>query len=290
MNKHTPTTDKLHALFKNVHTVVIKEGGVHDNSAMGNEVRLTLSLPEKIARLSSLLNIEEPKERFYCMCAGDYAIELYSDHLLPETIGFHHEYSIRYYQWNSDAILLTRKELLHFLSEEGFSDPLEKYLKNEAESTIERIRERDWFWEAPKSFSRHLSEIKDFSTEYLPVLMEDLTVEIPDTQQRIIALLQLYGRSKQLWSGYPSYENVPAELLQTFDFSAIIQAYEYSDKNYKTRRGLGRFLCSFEFKKQRKKYLALISPNLTEELLKCFLAIGDEHGVMEIRKLATAIK
>ncbi len=70
-----------------------------------------------------------------------------------------------------------------------------------------------------------------------------------------------------------------------YDFTAIIDAYVISDKNYKTRIGLGRLLCSFEFKKTRKDYLQNIPQVVIDDLQKCFKFLKDEQGMEEIARL-----
>ncbi len=65
----------------------------------------------------------------------------------------------------------------------------------------------------------------------------------------------------------------------------IIKAYLNSDRNYKTRKGLGRFLCSFEFKKFRKKQLKHIEQEVIDDLEKCFKHLNEERGVEEIARL-----
>jgi hypothetical protein len=127
--------------------------------------------------------------------------------------------------------------------------------------------------------------MKGFGGEYIPALIEDLNIEIPQREIQIINLLQTFGRTDNFWSGYPVYEETPRKILNTFDFKEIIATYLQSDRNYKTRRGLGRFLCSFEFKKKRRKLLKHIPQEVIDDLQKCFEHLDDKGGIHEISRL-----
>jgi len=114
-----------------VDKVVIKDGGVSDKHALSNKILLTITKYEELERLSELLEIDESKTGFYCMCLGTYAFELFSAESIKATIGFHHGVSIRYHEWNGDAELTRKEELLSFLAELGFTMPLEERLEKQ---------------------------------------------------------------------------------------------------------------------------------------------------------------
>ncbi len=100
-----PTNNNLEKLFENVDKVIVKQSGVSNDKAINGNVVLTISRQDSIDRLKSLLEIDENKTGFYCMCLGDHAIELFSGVQLKATIGFHHGVSIRYDKWDGDAEL-----------------------------------------------------------------------------------------------------------------------------------------------------------------------------------------
>ena len=112
-----------------------------------------------------------------------------------------------------------------------------------------------------------------------------MNTEFPDKHKQIIILLQTFGETENFWTAYPIYEGLPNDILKTFSTEEIIQAYLDSDRNYKTRRGLGRYLCSFDFKKQRKKQLKHITNEIIDDLEKCFDHIGEKRGINEIFSL-----
>ncbi len=281
----TPTNEELEKLFIGIDKVIIKEGGVYEDKAMCDKIVLSISSADDIQRLNDFLNIDEQNTGFYCMCLGTYAIELYSNNQLKATIGFHHGVSIRYHFWNGDAELAKSDELLNFLAEQGLTKPLDDRIKQKRTMETDRIAERKWLDIAPKCFQKYWLQICSMKSDYFTPLLAELNIEIPDRQKQIITLLQTFGKTENFWTAYPLYEKVPNDILHTFDTKEIINAYLNSDRNYKTRRGLGRYLCSFEFKKKRKKKLKYITKEVIADLEKYFNNIGDKRGINEIFSL-----
>jgi hypothetical protein len=277
-----PSNEGLKKLFVDVHQVIIKDGGVYEDKALYDEILLTISRPDDIQTFHQLLGINEHRIGFYCMCLGTYAIELYNDDGLKATIGFHHGISIRYNKWNSDAELANSDELLSFLAVQGFTKPLADRLEEKRNQESDRVAARKWLDAAPKCFHKYQKQIYDSDTSCSSSLISDLNLEIPNRQKQIISLLQLFGKTEKFWTGYPAYEELPNDILKTFELKDIIEAYIQSDRNYKTRKGLGRLLCSFEFKKIRNNYLKYITMEVINDLEKCFEWLGDKRGINEI--------
>jgi len=281
----TPTNEGLKSIFVGVEKVLIKDGGVYEDKAMSDKVLLTLTQDDNIQDLCRLLEIDETNTGFYCMCLGTYAIELYTNDHVKDVIGFHHGVSIRYANWNGDAGLAKIDELLIFLSEQGLTKPLEESIKQKRNNEADKIAESRWLELAPRSFRKYWTQMLNVDDSFFPTLITDLDIEFPDRQKQIIALLQLFGKTEKFWTGYPAYEEVPKDILETFEIKDIIQAYLSSDRNYKTRRGLGRLLCSFELKKRRRKILKHIPLEVIDDLENCFDNMGDQRGTAEISRL-----
>lgn len=280
-----PTNEGLGKLFVGVDKVVIKDGGVFDDKAMSDKVVLTISKPDNIQKLNDLLQIDELNTGFYCMCLGTYAIELYSGLNIQATIGFHHGISIRYNKWNGDVLLAKSDDLLAFLAEQGFTKPLNDRIEEKRNMEKDRIVESKWLDTAPNSFKNYWTQINSLDSSFFASLVNDLNQEITDRNKQIIVLLQTFGQTENFWTAYPSYEELPKNILKTFETKEVIAAYLNSDRNYKTRKGLGRFLCSFEFKKIRKKQLKHINQEVIDDLEKCFKHLNDERGIEEIARL-----
>jgi hypothetical protein len=281
----TPTNEGLVKLFIGVDKVVIKDDGVYETKAMSDKIVLTISQADKIQKLSALLKIDENNTGFYCMCLGTYAIELHSNAEIKATIGFHHGVSIRYHYWNGDAALAKSDELLSFLADQGLTKPLDDRKEQERNMEADRIAERKWLEIAPKCFQKYWIQICSLDNNYFDPLVKDLNLEIPNRQNQIITLLQTFGKTENFWTAYPSYEELPNDILKTFETEEIIKAYLNSDRNYKTRKGLGRYLCSYDFKKIRKKKLKYITKEVIDDLEKCFDNIGEKRGINEIFSL-----
>ncbi len=280
-----PSNVGLSYLFIEVDKVVIKDNGVNEDKAMSDIILLTISQADKIQKFNELLEIDENRTGFYCMCSGTYAIELYNNTQLNATIGFHHGVSIRYHKWNGDAELAKSDDLLKFLADLGFTKPLEDRVEERRNMEADRVSERKWLEIAPKSFKKYWTQINNTDDSFFTSLINDLNSEIPDRKKQIITLLQTFGHTDNFWTAYPIYEELPNDILKTFEIKEIIAAYLGSDRNYKTRKGLGRFLCSFDFKKTRKMNLNFITDEVISDLEKCFDNLGEKRGINEIFSL-----
>ena len=280
-----PSNKGLAELFVGVDKILIKNNGVYEDNAMSDEVLLTISQVENIQIFSQLLEIDEKNIGFYCLCLGTYAIELHAGRQIIATIGFHHGVSIRYHKWNGDAGLAKIDDLLTFLAELGFTKPLQFRIEEKRNMEADRVAERKWLDIAPKCFKKYWTQINGFDGSFLPLLINDLNFEIPDRQKQIIILLQTFGRTDNFWTAYPIYEELPNDILKTFETREIIKAYLNSDRNYKTRKGLGRFLCSFEFKTTRKEQLEYVQQEVIDDLENCFNHMNEQRGIDEIANL-----
>jgi hypothetical protein len=280
-----PSNEGLSNLFVGVNKVLIKDDGVYEDKAMSDKILLTILQADKIRILNKLLEIDEKNTGFYCMCLGTYAIELYVDTQIKATIGFHHGVSIRYNKWNSDAKLAKSDDLLTFLAELSFTKPLQDRIEEKRNMEADRVAETKWLDIAPKSFKKYWKQINNFDSTFFESLINDLNSEIPDRHKQIIILLQTFGHTDNLWTAFPIYEKLPNDILNSFETKEIITAYLNSDRNYKTRKGLGRFLCSFEFKKKRKRKLKYIEQEVIDDLEKCFNLLKEQRGIDEISKL-----
>jgi hypothetical protein len=281
----TPTNENLQRLFSGIDAIKIKEGGVSGEKALTDNVVLEITQQDQVNQLAALLEIDEACTGFYCLCLGTYAIELYAKGQLQSTIGFHHGSSIRYEPWNGDAALAQSDNLLNFLARSGLTQPLEEKIKSDQRYKAQQAEESEWLAIAPKCFASFWAQINGFDSDYFEELQQELNKEIPDKDQRIIALLQTYGKTQNFWTAYPSYEDVPNKILQTYHTTEIVDAYINSDRNYKTRQGLGRFICGFDFRKKRKKNLKHIPDEVLIDVEQYFTTINEERGIYEINRL-----
>jgi hypothetical protein len=279
-----PTNERLHNLFAGVDHILIKPGRSSLLYAKPNPTLFEIKQPDVIKQLATLFEINEAQTGFYCMCRGTYDVELYANNQLQATIGYHHEYSIRYEGWSSDAGLATPEALVNFLAQQGFTLPLEDYLATKRRVQEDQQADSEWLALAPTCFTtfwEHFRVGGDFSQ----ALIDALNEEIPDKADQIIALLQTFGHTKSPWTGYPAYEDVPAEILNNYLAKYILEVYGRSDKNDKLRSGLGRYICSYEFRRVRKKHLNYITEEVIDDLEKYYTGINDEKGIYEVNRL-----
>jgi hypothetical protein len=274
-----PTNKHLSALFQGVDLIQIKSDGVSHDTAISSNVVLKIADPEHIAKFEKLITIEEPEEEFYCMCMGDHAIELLADSKIKATIGLHHGVSIRYHEWQGDAMLQYSDEFLLFLQELGLGKPYldrEQNLKMAEESDLE---DRIWLDNSPACFSKYWDEINDFDTSYFPDLLRDLEAEFPDGETRIIAVLHSFGTSSNLWTGYSMYEAVSQKVLDLHELQEVIDAYLNSSKNHVVSIGLGRYLFSWDYRNELEKHLGRLTEEVLAHLAKAFAAVDDSRGL-----------
>lgn len=118
---------RLRELFLSVDKVLIKKGGVYNDKAIGQQISFAFKRFDDISEFAECLQVEEPNEVRYCMCAGSYAIELYIREKLKATIGLHHGKAIRYVGWKGDAELSDGKGLLEWLAEKGYREPSQDF-------------------------------------------------------------------------------------------------------------------------------------------------------------------
>jgi hypothetical protein len=266
-----PSNEGLRSLFKETDRIVIKSDGVYNETAISDNIVLTITAPMEVTELASLLEIDQKFGSFYCMCAGSYAIELFTGDKLITTIGLHHGVSIRYHYWRSDAYLSRQEALLQFLNARGLPAPLKEWLADRERGTASGIARSNWLMLAPSCFKAYVDTM-GLSDEDITRLETALNTEIPDSARQITQLLHLFGKSKAPWSGYPVYEEIPMILLDRMPLATVIDTYTNGDKNYKIRRGLARYL--FQLRTQNLN-LQTIPTQVMDELEKYFKSACD---------------
>lgn len=279
-----PTNKGLAEIFSAVDYVAIKDDGVIGERALSDKVVLDISKPADIAKLLRLLEIDENNTGFYCVCLGTYAIELYSEGTLKTTIGLRHGASIRYWRWNGDAELAKSKEILSFLATLGLSEPLQERLQQEKDQEPDQVAKRKWRETAPKCLHQHAGDCRAFDDRIIQSIVSDLDREIPNRIEQIVVLLQTFGCGVNCWSGYPVYEELPGKILRAFGVQEVVAAYLQSNRNYKTRRGLGRLLLSSSSRLDRSEQ-ARVQQVVIDDLKKCYQYFNDAVGLERIEAI-----
>lgn len=279
------TNKLLSDLFNDIDIIQIKNDGVQGDKAISNDIVLRIDEPSTILDFKRLVTIIEPEEDFQCMCLGDYAIELLQENKLKHTIGFHHGVSIRFHQWSGDAELKYADELLTLLFDLGLKEPLEQKKLEHKRAKESEKESNNWLGNSPKSFSKYWNEINSFDESYIPKLKKDLEEEFNKKEDLIIALLTSFGTSNNLWTAFPMYELTPQMYLDEYTLQDILDAFFESNKDQLTRIGLGRYLFSWDFRKQIKKHHKKLTIELLKLLSEAFEKINNSKGIESVERL-----
>lgn len=264
------TNKRLRALFEGVDAVQLKNGGACDNEALQNEVVLRIEQPLTIEAFARLLEIDEPEQDFFCLCSGDYAIELFINNKRTATIGLHHGTSIRYYKWSGDANLKAPTAFLELLDRLGLKAPLQekKQLDLEAEEAAAAVKH--WLNNSPACFAAYIHLWEISSQKGLPELKAQLREEFPDPTDRIIALLKSYGTTYNYNTGYPVYEDYPRQFLDDYSLDKIIGAFLAASHSPIEKLGLERYLYHSRFNTKLLAHYAAENPRLVELVPRIF--------------------
>jgi hypothetical protein len=98
-------------------------------------------------------------------------------------------------------------------------------------------------------------------------LYDELLKEIPNETELILTLFKVYGNSFCNWSGFSSFEMLPANALMAVNIEKINQAIDNQDLTPEQKEGIARFLSDWNFIKQRKSDVYKVSDKVKEMLL-----------------------
>ncbi|MCO5165392.1 MAG: hypothetical protein M9894_03365 [Planctomycetes bacterium] len=250
---------------------------------------LETSDPDDLTSLREALEIEE-EPGGHCMCHGDHALEFLDDEgRVVALLGLHHGRSIRWEAWKDDAILREGMSVISWLAERGVTRPLELDEQQRREQVeYERARQR---WEAatPTCLRGLVAEREGLDhpdaheekyeghAESLAVVEAALAKAYEDEDERLVALLAWFGSGKGPWSGYPSYEGEPEQLLMRYPTPVLIRAFEsVSDPVEEVLEGAARLFGGWTFSSRRERDRSLLSNALKRRLLEHVLPTQDE--------------
>jgi hypothetical protein len=243
------------------------------------------------------IQINDERSGFHCMCCGNPTFELYRGERLVASIGFHHGQSLRWAggQWPGDAALTEDSAvfLIKWLDEHGVSGPREEREYDEREAKASAIAYEKWEAAMPDSL-RDIelddSTIGRTKKEDLLKMKGALEKELPKENDQIRALLKWYGSGRGPWSGYPSYESVPEELLFTYTTAEILNAIGRGELTEAHIEGAARFFGGWDFSQKRKKDRKLIPRNLKKQLLEHSMKSDDDDKRSRARSAFGSLK
>jgi hypothetical protein len=225
-----PTQASLDAMLAKVARVRVYEGGMRGDQPMEPTVLAEVDDAAEIAELKEALRIVDGPAG-HCMCHGDPTLELLgADGSRLAVLGLHHGVSLRWSRWEDDAQFAPEKglEVLLWLQAAGVDYPFDEFMADAFEQDLAAKQWDVWLGampqalrELPEATWRNVQEKGD-----LFPLLAALARAYPDAQARALALFTWHAHGGLEWSGYPTYENVPAALLAQFpekDLAAILE-------------------------------------------------------------------
>lgn len=195
--------------------VRVIRGGARNGRALGSEVVYD-GKGADLKGLSTCLRATGSLP-MRCMCHGTYAIEFWRSGNLLTTIGFHHHSSLRHSLFPFDAFLWNGRGLADWLAARGVDELLCDLERKQRESEEYKNARRRWSNAAPHCLRPvlFLSELGTCPSARL------LNLAYPNPHVACRILLSWYAKGRGIWSGYPSYEELPRKLLQSYSEEAI---------------------------------------------------------------------
>ncbi|MEU3402185.1 hypothetical protein [Streptomyces filamentosus] len=119
--------DKTTALDNVLQQAHVVQVGSVNGAGAGGEIPVDLSDPAESARLRMAMAVEL-LPGFRCMCLGDVRFEMFDrsgDRLAAVVL--HHGVTLRWGQWESDAVLVDGRLLLAWLDGHGMPGPMRQF-------------------------------------------------------------------------------------------------------------------------------------------------------------------
>lgn len=282
-----PSQRSLDDLLATVNRVRVVAGGMAGGRATGTEVLLDTAESAAVAGFRAAVSIvEDPATFGHCMCYGDPAIEVYAGDRLPAAFGYHHGFAIRWEAWKHDAHLREPEKLIEWLSAHGVPGPRE-----EVDAAARRAEENEraagrWLAAMPECLrpfwdpSGHRSHDPAFHRELLAALRADR----PSPDEQVLALLGWFGSGAGPWSGYPSYESIPEQLLGYFPTAAVVAALTASEPSEAELVGAVRYLSGWTFTRDASGRQA--RAGMPAELRARLAEAADRTNIPDIRARA----
>ncbi len=275
-------TTALDNVLRQAH--VVRVSLVNGVGASG-EIRVDLSDPAESARLRTALAVES-LPGFHCMCLGDVRFEVFdrSGGRLAVVV-LHHGATLRWGQWESDAVLADGRLLLAWLNGHGMPGPMQQFEADRLRAQQETEEERNWLAAMPAGLEGLADRILDLSRtggnpspELLAELTDQLHLMFPDLVERVLALLNWYGSGSSRCSGYPVHEGVPGELLSRVPIADLLAALADPRAEERHDAGAVRHLLGWKTRPRQKRDIARLPEPLRARLLAQAYRSGDSHN------------
>jgi len=231
--------------------------------------------------LSEALLVGVPKQDFHCMCEGSPAIHVMRGAHELLTLTIHHGRSIRASIWESDAPLTDSEPLLAWFDRRGVAGPRREVEDMKVRSEASARARARWLAAVPGPL-RGTSETLLFTYgepgagRSASPLKAALVKALPSTLEQIRQLYGWYGSGAGPWSGFPSYEQLPEDLLLTYATADLLTAAEAHDLSERETEGAARLFGGWTFSQVRPQDLGRLPAPLKAKLLQHSLRSTDQ--------------
>lgn len=274
-----PRQAHLDDLWTRTHRITLYEGGASGGVPL-TDVRLLTIEPPALEELTQLLAIEDAAGGI-CMCLGDYTFEVADaqDEVIAVLV-LHHRRSLYAGRWTDHAVLRQPSELVDWLAARGVPK-----LAAEEEAARQRAEDsaRDraaWAAAAPPVVGDMIAglgpewfQAVSYPESDIDEIRQSLDAAYPGPDERIAATLRWYGAGTGRTSGFPTYEDVPGQVLlreRTADVIAVVEG----TRDHAVLLGALRLWAGWNFR-QRRDELTGLAPETRQGLINLARTTGD---------------
>jgi hypothetical protein len=269
-----PTQASLEKLLAHITRVRLIDAGMGEPGAKPGPVLFDSSAPETLTALRQHLAIvEDPAGFGHCMCFGSQTFELYQGQALAGAIGLHHGVRIRWAAWKDDAPLADPQGLLRWMDGLGAAGPLQDFEQARARAEQGAAQWAKWLRALPSSLEPFRGVLEQVAWQGwapldAPAMLAAMGAQYPDPGASARALFAWFGAGAGLWSGCPSYESVPEELLLACDTRALLDSLENRELTAAEAEGAARYFGGWDFRNKKEGEARPMSPALRKLLLE----------------------
>lgn len=237
------------------------------------ETRYETSDAGELAALAAAL-ATSPGLGATCVCAGTIIFDL-DGAVEPRRITLHHGESLRWDHSCGNHPLAAPDAMMTWLSRHGMGFVREQYDAAQARADDgEKIAAR-WREAMPRAWQPFFDEMRRGGSALPPAWTSALAAELPDPVHRARALLVLFGSGAGPWSGYPSWESVPARVLLDVPLSVLVDALG-DTADLRCVSGALRLFASWDFRGRLPQLAAGLPAGRRERLIAHAEAIEDD--------------
>jgi hypothetical protein len=281
--RHAVNPAELAALIDRADKVVV------DASPGPEPERLYSSSDRKdLSELKTAISIEPPEGTFHCLCIPFMGIQLlWKKEKLGTILVYPNGITIGFTYWSSDARILDKEKWLHWFDARNMEGPRKAVEEDEELDKQTRANEARWVAAMPASLRPVWSKFIAATFPGQPIdtksLDQELIKEFPDSNRRVRALMSWFGSGAGPWSGFPSYESVPEEMLLEYPTLELLAAIQDQSMTEIEQEGAARLFAGWYFNQRRPEDNQLIPADLKRTLLEHSLKSTDEDKLSRAR-------